>query len=77
MYSIDKNVPTPSSWKQRKLEYPFASMEVGDSFYVADGSNSERYRIYSAGYYFNDKYGKKWKFTVRKDGDGFRVWRTE
>lgn len=49
-------------------KYPWAKMKVGDSFAWPDGVTSGA--IYAA----NVRYAPK-KFSWRKYGDGYRVWR--
>lgn len=63
---VDKNIPIPTS---KYTKYPYGEMEVGDSFFV----KIEREKIYSS----SSQYGKRHnaKFSVRKEADGYRVWR--
>lgn len=64
---IEKNVPLPQ-------RYPFAQMEIGDSFAVPEGIN--RTRVSVAAKRHGDKHGQK--FTVRIMPDrSFRCWRVE
>lgn len=58
---IKKNIPIPEAGG-----FPFKSMEVGDSVLV-----DEKARTYAHNY--GHQTGKK--FTTRKEGDAFRVWR--
>ncbi len=54
--------------------FPFDKMKLGDSFYVAD------IELYNKACYHGRYYGKSTKnkkFAVRKEGDGFRVYRTQ
>lgn len=46
-------------------------MKVGDSFYVP---SVNRLKVAPAASYFAIR-NKGYKFSVRKEGDGFRVWR--
>ena len=62
---IDKNIPIDSITRQAR--YPWRTMQVGDSFY----SETPIYGIASA---TGKRLGKK--FTVRKEGPGFRCWRS-
>lgn len=65
MMKIEKGIEMPQ-------RYPFAEMEVGDSFAVPDGVN--RTNISTSAYFHGEKYGKK--FSVRKDATKrLRVWR--
>ena len=68
MIEITKKVPLPEV--RSKNVYPYDEMEVEDSFYV-EGVSSQN--ICNCNYKRN-KLGDK-KFTVRKEGNGFRVWR--
>lgn len=72
---IEKNVPMPvnaagsKTSRGRKCKYPFADMEVGDSFEVLDGA----YVVGSAA----GAYGRRhnMKFTYRVVNGVARVWR--
>lgn len=70
-FKIESDVPAPSSRNGRSYKYPFAEMNVGDSFLISDGSGVEKIR-YAASYYGsrNQK-----KFAVRKCDSGHRCWR--
>ncbi len=64
---IEQNIPVPK-------KYPFAQMQVGDSFVIAE--NIKRTTVSVAAI----RYGKAngMKFTTRKMPDGvYRCWRTE
>ena len=58
---FDSNLPIPEG-----RNHPFKSMAVGDSVLV-----DEKARVYAHRYGHSS--GKK--FTTRKEGDAFRVWR--
>lgn len=66
---IDKNVPLPAAGAGRHEKYPMSSMDVGDSFF----STERRGLLNAATQYQRITYGKR--FTVRAEGNGFRVWR--
>lgn len=67
MYQVEKNVPLPSRYSR----YPFAQMEVGDSFEVpVDSARNAQHAVYQ-----ENRRGEK-KFTFRKMGDVARCWRT-
>lgn len=68
---IEKNVPLPT-FGQRKI-YPLKEMEVGDSFLEDDLTKDNNLRNAAS------RCGRtyKRKYTVRRDGDGLRCWRTE
>lgn len=71
-YKIVKDVSVPSS----RNSYPFADMDVGDSFLVpfdqVNGSNSLR----SAASHFARRHGGV-RFTITTEAKGFRVFRVE
>lgn len=66
-YKIEKGVPIPMNWRTK---YPFAEMRPGDSF---KGSQ----KVVSAVSYWAKRHPGKGKFTCRREGDGYRVWRIE
>ena len=78
-YGIEKKVPLPPTAK--KSQYPFADMEVGDSFWAHDKTSDQ---LSNATSHWRDKNG--WKFSVRaEEGEhpetgekvmGARCWRT-
>ena len=73
MYIIEKNVPVPADVK-REQKYPFAAMEIGDSFVAPKHRLST---IRAAASYYSRRYKKK--FAVRTDPsspDSIRIWRT-
>ena len=72
-FTIEKGIPVPKmTGAGRKTKYPFESMQVGDSFFVKDGTVKTLSR--SCG-----TYGKRLerKFTSRTVNGGARVWRVE
>lgn len=76
-FVIDKNVPLPTK-KFTKVGYPFAQMEVGDSFLVRHLKNGSS--LYSATRSFRSSAPQyaDWKFAIRPvDGGGVRCWRSE
>lgn len=72
---VEKGVPTPVG----RTGYPFASMEVGDSFRVeAESDDDKRKAATSIGASARNFCKKhKAKFTTRRTEDGVRCWRTE
>lgn len=68
MHKIEKNVPIPPKENLRK--YPVYEMEVGDSFFVPD---TETQRVSRRIQKFQQR--TKARFSVRKEGNGARVWR--
>jgi hypothetical protein len=73
-FKIEKTVPIPKTSGKGGGIYPFATMEVGDSFLIPDGSkniNSVRSAVTQAA----RRNGRK--FTTRLTDSGLRVWRIE
>ena len=70
---IESHVPIPlkSSKGGRKIKYPVADLEVGDSFTVPIGMIGSLRSVVSRYAYNNPKR----KFTTRTEGDRVRVWR--
>lgn len=65
-YTVDKNVP----YRGRPARYPFASMDVGDSFLVTDAAwLNARTCAYSYGRRHN------MKFKSKAEGRHLRIWR--
>jgi hypothetical protein len=73
-FKIESGVPLPEPVSGR-ASYPFGSMNVGDSFFVAAAHDDllARDRLASAASYFGIR--NKMKFARRKVDGGFRVWR--
>lgn len=72
MYKVTNTKPLPKA----RRRYPFAKMKVGDSCYVPFGERTyekARLNTSSAAYTWGFKHGRK--FTVRREGEGIRVWR--
>lgn len=75
--AIESGVPLPTK-ETKKSRYPFARMNVGDSFLIEGAKNSSSYeamRVRSAASHYARRDGKK--FTVRVVEGGIRVWRVE
>ena len=70
MYKIDKNIPLP----KRIAKYPFADMDVGDSFFAKDKSCGT---LYAASIKFRRDNKLDWKFTIQPEGTGARIWRVK
>lgn len=71
MIEIEKGVPVPTEEGKRakRSKYPFAMMEVGDSFEVVNAPKSFLVTVHVNG----KRLG--YKFTTRKTENGRRVWR--
>lgn len=65
-FLVEKGIPVPRV--SGRAVYPFPLMEVGDSFSI-DGKE----RVAAAASVFGKRHGVK--FSLRKDGEGYRVWR--
>lgn len=72
MIRIQSNIPAPPAKRGgRKPKYPWASMRVGDSFFVQGKSRDQ---IATTAYSAGTRYG--YKFTVAEVQNGVRIWRT-
>ena len=67
---IEKNIPLPN--RDPRERYPFADMAVGDSFLVVDRSWIKNLR--SAAYMHSRRHPGV-RYTCRKHGEGWRLWR--
>ena len=80
MIDIQKDIPIPTARRTRgSCRYPFRSMEVGDSFFVAyDGKKQQQSAMYSAIPDEVRRAGAKFcTRCVEENGvQGVRVWRT-
>jgi len=86
-YEIEKNIPFPKGKYSKTFNnYPFADMEIGDSFFVLNDKNkglqnlqSQVMSLAKSFIYHNNKTG--WKFKShqeKKDNfNGIRIWRLE
>lgn len=72
MFKIEKNVALPKN--ARISKYPFADMEVGDSFVAP---NTARTALYTAAYQWTKRNASDNKFIVREEGNDARIWRTK
>jgi len=64
---VEMSVPLPEG----KKRYPYASMEIGDSFFVVEGKLQV---VCNANYRASKRLGMQ--FIARKEAEGVRVWRT-
>ena len=69
---VEKGVEMPK--RKRESKYPWAKLKVGDSFYV-ESANVTSNGMYSCVSTYNKKVKKPIKISVRKEGEGIRVWR--
>lgn len=68
---IEAGIPTPAM-RNAKAKYPWSQMLVGDSFFVPGATTT---KIATAASTFARYHKNGYKFTVRKEGNGARVWR--
>jgi hypothetical protein len=70
-FKIEKNVPIAP--RRLKTRYPYAILEIGDSFFVPKNTPSQM-----AGSRQWAQFREPMKvFTLRREGDGCRVWRIQ
>jgi len=74
---VEKNIPLPvGGTRLGESKYPFAGMEVGDSFSIPYISSNHEKAVRAAASYQGKQRGMK--FTVRVvEEDTLRVWRIE
>lgn len=73
MFKVEKNIPVPERRKRKGASYPFAGMEVGDSFACEQGDYA---RVQAAMRTYSYHHGST-KFVIRRTDNGFRCWRVE
>lgn len=81
-YTLESGIPLPKTNRPGRTgsKYPFAQMEVGESFLVGNNSKGEpltQGTIRSALGAFSKRNPDSGKFSVRMTDQGLRVWRTE
>lgn len=67
---VEKDVPIPAG--DNRSKYPFAELEIGDSFTVEKSKYSSLRNLAS---YRKNRYGET--YVVKVEGEKVRVWRTE
>jgi hypothetical protein len=72
MIQIDTDVPL-SRRSTRQSKYPFAAMDIGDSFFTEIKPSSLR----GAAVAFSKRHDPRIKFAVRAEDNGARIWRTK
>lgn len=76
-FTIEKGVPLPIHWgRGAPAKYPFNSMEVGDSFFVAGGTR-ERNALRTAASWAGKRATPRKRYAIRKVDGGYRCWRVE
>lgn len=76
-FKIEKGFPVIQAKTGRKAKYPFAQMEIGDSFFVADEADNKagtNARISALCY---AKRHPEYKFVSGKVEGGHRIWRVK
>jgi len=68
-FKIDTDIPAPPS-RSRGGKYPFGAMEVGHSFAF---TKDNYVNAAAAASWFGKRNNRK--YSIRKDGDGYRCWR--
>jgi hypothetical protein len=78
MIKIESGIPLPSEARGRKIKYPFATLQVGQSFLAACAPEDSRKLIMSVSSLCG-KHTKKTgrRYTCRVVEGGVRVWRVE
>lgn len=71
---IEKGIPVPET-RGVLAKYPFSSMEVGDSFFVAASDTGDLSHVRSAASWNAKRH--EMKFCTRTVDGGVRVWRLE
>lgn len=67
-------MPMPKNNKGKPPKYPWATLKVGDSFYI-EGAQ-KKHGVYSClASYNRNKAKSPIAITIKQEGDGVRVWR--
>lgn len=81
-YKIEKKVPIPTQKGRRRgtSKYPFAEMNVGDSFTIPYDKNKDTYWTKQTSLKQSARRwallnGKKWDFQTTKEEHTIRIWR--
>lgn len=77
-YKLTNKVKPPES-RIRTPSYPFAEMEIGDSFFVPRDHLKSKLQLKQSCYYFSrnsmERMGKLYKFRISDEKGGYRVFR--
>ena len=72
---IEKNIPIPPTKPRgRQSPFPFAEMEVNDSFFF---DNPKGHKQWNSPHAWRRKFQPDWKFVIRPENGGFRCWRVK
>ena len=80
MIKVDKNIPIPAiKTKESKYDFPFAYMDINDSFLIETTKDNEvaliRSNLPHVLNRFNKQNNSNIRITTRTVPDGIRVWR--
>ena len=76
MIEIEKNIPAPTRWEGfRSRQYPFASMQIGDSFFVEGTERKIKTHMLVNASRWAKREGLDRKFSIKKEETGYRLWR--
>jgi len=74
MVKIERNIPIPNKQSCPYGIAVFRKLEVGDSFWV-ELETKHAQRVRSMSQSVREYVDKTRKFTIRREGNGYRVWR--
>lgn len=76
MFEVEKDVPVPTKIRggRNSSNYPWATMEVGDSFYCPTEVKSHL-SVRAAMTNANKRFAGERTFVAKRDAEGIRVWR--
>ena len=81
MITIDKNIPMPKGGRPQPRIYPFAEMDVGDSFALPVPKNGDPVKfaakIRALAWMWRKHKSVKFSVLLVEEGAKVRVWRTE
>lgn len=75
-FKIENDVPMPTRVRGRRGKYPFAALQIGESFFVPGDAKSVRH-VRNAACAHARKHGGHFRGSMRVENgvDGIRVWR--
>ncbi|MXO67764.1 hypothetical protein GRI72_02815 [Altererythrobacter marinus] len=73
-FKIEKGIEMPASHRAMR-RYPFADMEVGDSFAVPVNDGEDDMTVRSAAWDYGRRHGMKFTGRLLRDEGVLRVWR--
>lgn len=75
MYKIEKNIPIATKQLPPRAKYPFAKLEIGDSFLVKPSDRKTYVNLYQAIQRCKRQSPPPLKFITRRTENGIRCWR--